>query len=346
MHLGGEMVREKVNNLKHRVFKSLIVIGIAFASIIIMILIFKIGTLIYYHDFYNKAKCEFEIPELLDDFVPQGFEYRTEDNVFLISGYMNKDSTARIYIVEPDGSYKKVEIQNIESDALLSHAGGICSLGGYIYIAGCDGKCYVLTAESVMDSKSGDAMIIGSFETYNNADFCCSNGDSLYVGEYYYPIKYKTDTKHDFISPAGDENNAIITSFNMNNDMQLGVNESPVSAYSIRSTVQGMCFTDNNEIALSVSSIFKGSQLYCYDLDSISRGEIGSLFIDEVSIPVYYVDSSTIEQKIEVLPKSEGLAFCNGRVYILFESASNRFRYGKLIKGNYVFSYDLKSAEN
>ena len=154
------------------------------------------------------------------------------------------------------------------------------------------------------------------------------------------------NTKHDFISPAGDENNAVVTTFNVDKDMQLGINESPVSAYSIRSTVQGMCFTDDNEIVLSVSSIFKGSQLYCYDLDTIYRGEIGSLSIDEKSIPLYYVDGSTIKHEIEVLPKSEGLAFCSGRVYILFESASNRFMYGKLIKGDYVFSYDLKSARN
>ena len=95
------MARGEVHNLKHKVFKFLMVMGTGFASIIIIILIFKIGTLIYYNDFYNKAKCEFEIPELSDGFVPQGFEYRAVDNVFLISGYMNKESTARIYIVEP-----------------------------------------------------------------------------------------------------------------------------------------------------------------------------------------------------------------------------------------------------
>jgi hypothetical protein len=44
----------------------------------------------------------------------------------------------------------------------------------------------------------------------------------------------------------------------------------------------------------------------------------------------------------EIFPKLERLAFCDGRVYILFESASNRFIYGKLIKANYVYSYDVR----
>ena len=335
------MKEKKASNFKHRTLKTLLVIVIVIAFFIILgILILKIVAPIYYQDFYDKAQCEFEIPELSTGFIPQGFEYRTEDKVFLISGYIYKSDVSRVYIVEPDGRYTKVEIQDTDGSALISHSGGICSLGEFIYIAGCDGKCYVLTAESVMESESGSARIIGSFDTYNDAVFCCVNGDKLYVGEYYHPIKFKTNKEHWLVTPSGDKNNAIVTAFDMEEGSQLGVEKMPVVAYSIRSTVQGMCFTDDNKIVLSSSSVFKGSQLYYYDFEAISKGITGIIAIEDTTIPLYYVDRSNLKQKIEVLPKSEGLAFRDGRVYMLFESASKRFKYGKLLKGDYVYSYD------
>ena len=47
-------------------------------------------------------------------------------------------------------------------------------------------------------------------------------------------------------------------------------------------------------------------------------------------------------KKIEILPKSEGITLCKDKLLMNFESASVKFLYGKLLKGEYVYSIPLE----
>lgn len=319
--------------LKRTIFFTLVLItAILFALLI--------GSRICYREFYNKTKREFEIPGISTGFVPQGFEFIKSEDLFLISGYMDNDDASLIYIVNSDKSFRKITVLNADGSIFKSHSGGISTFGEYIYMAGCDGECYVLTLESVTGDKSEFATIIGSFEVYNGASFCSINDGKLYVGEYYHAIKYPTDVSHHLITPNGDKNNAIITVFELDKNMQLGVNPIPIEAHSITGRIQGMCFLDNNKITLSASSVFTGSQLYVYDYSTVLNEERSTFLLGNTTVPLYYIDGRSLLKTIEILPKSEGLTFREGRIYMLFESASNRFKFGKLIGGQYVYSYE------
>lgn len=333
----GMNIRIKLRK-RHKWLKKCFII---FVVVVIGIpLLLKFVLEFYYRDFYASSFKEFVIPDLNHNFVPQGLEYCTDNDVFLISGYMSDTGTVRLYVVNKDRTYRMIKVKIDNDENLISHAGGICINGEYIYIAGCDGKCYVIQAKLVLDGQSDYVTVNGSFNTGNEATFCYVYDKHLFVGEYYHILKYSTNETHHIITPAGDENKALIVSFPLDNSCTLGVKEEPVAAYSIPERIQGMCFSDDGRVILSASSIFSGSQLYFYDYIQLSDSE-DYIEIQNITVPLYYFDSSNILQEKEILPKAEGIIFLNGRLYMLFESASNRFIYGKLINGQFLYSIEL-----
>lgn len=296
---------------------------------------------IFYQKFYNTAQREFQIPALSDDFVPQGFEYCEGNELFLVSGYIHKGEIAQICIVQSDGTYRKKAVLDENGKELVCHSGGISQHDEYSYIAGCDGKCYVLLTSELLNIESDSIKVIGSFSTYNEASFCFIADNYLYVGEYYYFQKYSTDAKHHLITPSGDENNAVVLRFPLEEDLPFGVNTMPDIMISIPGRVQGMCLTDNGMMILSESSIFQGSQLLFYDYTSVLNEAADIFIIDDTEIPLYYVDNDSLLDTVSILPKSEGITLCGNRVYMLFESASNRFQYGKFLDAQYVYSLPM-----
>lgn len=136
---------------------------------------------IYYQKFYNTAQREFQIPALSEDFVPQGFDYCEKNEVFLVSGYIHRGEIAQICIVQPDGTYRKKVVLDENGNELVCHSGGISLHDKYTYIAGCDGKCYVLLTSELLNIEFDSINVVGSFSTYNEASFCLIANNYLYV---------------------------------------------------------------------------------------------------------------------------------------------------------------------
>lgn len=168
----------------------------------------------------------------------------------------------------------------------------------------------------------------------------------MFIGEYHYPVKYGTDTSHHFTTPADEENCAVVMSFSLDNNLPLGVSEIPEMALSIQSRVQGISFIDGKKLVMSASSVFQGSQLYVHDYQKALAGYEDKIVVDGREIPVYFLDSGTLLNCIEVLPKSEGITVSEYRLYMIFESASNKFKYGKLLDSEYVYSIPIEMLED
>lgn len=320
--------------------KVLIIIAISIVAVFVMALL---AVRIYYFHFYTTAKKEFKVPALHDNFIPQGLEYCEEDKVFLVSGYLYKSGEARICVVNPDGSYHMTVLQDEAGINLISHSGGISMNGDYIYLAGGRGKCFVLSSKEIIKENKAKVKVLGRFPSRNNASFCFVKNDSLYIGEYHHDIKYSTDESHHFTTPGSDSNKALIFEYPLDGKMEFGVSPIPSAAYSITDRIQGMCITNDGTMILSASSVFQGSQLYLYDLGSAMEGirPDDSFTINDITVPLYYLDRDRLLKTMEILPKSEEVAICNNRLFMLFESASRRFQYGKLIGGQYVYSLPL-----
>ena len=63
------------------------------------------------------------------------------------------------------------------------------------------------------------------------------------------------------------------------------------------------------------------------------------------NIKLLYLDSQNCEQVIKAPPMAEELVYLDGKIYIMNESASNKYIFGKITSGRYVFAYDYKNAK-
>ncbi len=294
-----------------------------------------LGLRIKHLDFYGSTFKEFEVPGLNDGFVPQGLDYCGQQSVFLISGYESGSNKAMVYAVTPNGNFRGFSLKSADGETLVCHSGGISHTEKYVYVVG-GGKCYVFPFAGFFSDDDTSVTAVQSFDSFNRASFCCCDNDYLYIGEYYYPIGYGTDASHHVTTPAGDKNKAVITAFRVEDSSPVGVNANPAFAVSTTERIQGMCFS-KDKVFLSASSAFRGSQIYVYDYSG-AKESVGSLSIDGCEIPLYYLDSGNLISTTEVLPKSEGIIILGDRLYMLFESASRRFMYGRLLDGQYVYS--------
>lgn len=305
-----------------------------FSAMILLIVLLHLLVTVFYFDYFSHAKGEFIIPGLDTPFVPQGFDYIPGQGQYLISGYMNDGTASRVYVRESDGDLYSTLLQQSDGRDYTGHAGGICHNGEYVYIAGASGVDVFL----LNDVLSGQtAQQLGTVSTGYEMAYCGFYNGYLLAGNFYYPGTYETPANHRIVTPAGDSNTGLMTVFAMDATAPLGINPAPVAAFSTPGRVQGFCFTEDNTIVLSTSYGLHSSTLQFYSVDTSRRS---TLEVCGKQVPVYYLDSANQSNLVRLPPMAEELVHRNGRIYVLCESASNKFIYGKFIRGYQVFSYD------
>ena len=317
--------------------KALKVIGKVLAcvlmTVLLLLLLLRLGVTVLYFDFFNHAESEFLIPGLTSAWVPQGFEYLEEEEVYLMCGYMSDDTASRVYVRNKNGDTHYTNLLYADGSPYRKHAGGLCANGDYLYVAGDDGVD-VFWLKSVLNG--GDALKIGKIVTGHDMAFCSFYNGYLLAGNFYHPETYETPDTHRITTPAGTANTALITIYKANELEKFGVDPAPVAAISIGDKVQGICFTSDDEIVLSTSYSVASSHLYYHRIDTSRQGTIE---LDGVQGPLLYLASATLTATVTLPPMSEELIYQDGRVHILCESACNKYIYGKLIRGYQVFSY-------
>ena len=323
-----------------RVFRiaGRILIGVLAGLLLLLVLLHLLVTVLYF-DFFNHAKGEFIIPGLDTPFVPQGFDYIPGQGQFLISGYMNDGTASRVYVRESDGDVFCTTLQQTDGGPYTGHAGGICHNGDYVYIAGESGVD-VFLLKDVLSGQS--ARMQGTVNTGYEMAYCGFYNGYLLAGNFYYPGTFETPANHRIVSPAGDSNTGLMTVFAMDSTAQFGINSVPVAAFSTPGQVQGFCFTDDNTIVLSTSYGMHSSTLQFYSVDT---SRTSTLEVCGNQVPVFYLDSANKYNQVKLPPMAEELVHRNGRIYILCESASNKYFYGKFIRGYQVFSYDYQDEQ-
>ena len=179
--------------------------------------------------------------------------------------------------------------------------------------------------------------MVGKIPMAYDGDCCTFYNGYLFVGDFYYPETYETPKEHHVTTPAGDENPGIIAIYKADPAAEFGIDPTPVAAISIRDRVQGFCFTGDGRIVLSTSYGFNDSQLWFYELEDERQG---SVKVDGKEVPLYYLDSANMTRRVDMPPMSEELVAKDGKVYVLFESACTKYKFGNLIRGTHVYAYE------
>ena len=304
--------------------------------VIMLLLVLRFGVTALYFDFFNHAKSEYLIPGLASDWVPQGFDYLEDEEVYLMCGYMGDDTSSRVYVRQKNGDTHYVELLYADGTPYRKHSGGLCANGKFLYIAGDDGVD-VFSLSDVLNGHS--AKKLGKILTGHDMAYCSFYNGYLLAGNFYHPETFETPAEHRITTPAGDSNTALMIVFKADENAQFGIDSTPVAAFSTPEKVQGICFTSDDEIVLSTSYSVSSSHLQSHRIDINRSATVASCGVE---VPLYYLDSSTLTDTVTLPPMSEELVYKDGRVYILCESACNKYIYGKFIRGYQVFSYDLE----
>ena len=308
-----------------------VLLGIAL-SVLALLLLLQIGVTVRYWHYFANSETEFRVPGLWDNFVPQGFEYISESDAYLVSGYMSDGDASRVYLREKDGNVSFATLRNEDLSAYTAHAGGICVNGDYVYLPGDHGVDVFL----LQDILSGKAPLQGTIPTGFRVDYCSFYQGYLMVGNFHYAGHYDTPDEHKIQTPAGDGNTSLITVFQADPTSEFGIDPVAVAAFSTTDRVQGMCVTSDGEIVLSTSWSINDSKLLFYKVDTGHSGTVKTL---TGNVPVYYLDSHSLTKTVTLPPMAEELVFKDGKVWVMCESACNKYIFGRLIRGGWVYAY-------
>lgn len=312
-------------------------IAVGLLVLVLVILIgLHAGVTFKYWDYFRNVQGDFIIPGLFTAYVPQGFDYIQDTDTYLMCGYMADGTSSRIYVRDGAGKTHFSALYHADGTVYDKHAGGVCHNGEFVYVAGDDG----VDVFSLADVLAGrDARMLGTIPTGHDMAYCSFYNGYLLAGNFYFPEHYETPENHRITTPAGDENVALMTVFRADDDAQFGIDPMAVAAISTPAKVQGMCFTSDEEIVLSISWSLTDSNLLFYDVDT---SRVGTVEVIGGEVPLYYLDSANLTDTVVLPPMSEELVCRDGKVLVMCESACNKYIYGKLIRGWRVFGYEFE----
>ena len=318
------------------------------AITVVVVIIVALGIIVaepfLYNSFFGKdSKKEFATPGISDNFVQQGFCVAKGDVMF-VSGYMKDKQPSRIYIVDSsdkDAEPIYVQLKDKNGQYTTMHAGGISVYSDKVYVCKSEGKpatIQVYSLTEILSAKKGDDVVAkDEFAVKNNASFCHVENGNLYVGEFFMKNKFNTKDEHKITTPAGDKHSAMIYAYALKPDGTL-LDSQPIGQISIPDRIQGITFA-GNKVVLSCSYSLLTSKFYVYDLDRASVPYVMPLA--GRNIPTMYLDSSCLTDTIYAPPMAEEIAYHNGRLFALNESASNKYMFGKLLRAKYVWSIKI-----
>jgi hypothetical protein len=324
----------------------------AIICVLLSIAILAVGGFIIFDrvrhgSFYQDAEREFVIPGLNENFTPQGFDYLPDSDLYILCGYMSDDTASRIYTVDKDyKSSAPVLIKNQDGSDHTSHAGGISFYPGtdHVYLAG-DGAIHLLSLTDILDG-DGEATILGDIKVMMEPAYCTVRYGELYVGSYYYSEKYETPEGDRFVTPAGDQNYALLAAYALDPTTGMLTSDIPDVLYSTRGMIQGMAFADDDTLIFSTSWGLSTSHLYCYDLTAVDPAKAQTYTLaDGTEMPILFLDSASCYADIVAPCMAEELVVKDGRVFIMNEAACNKYVFGKLLGAHRLYSYPIPEKE-
>lgn len=282
------------------------------------------------------------VPEVHSGYAPQGIAYSAEKDVYLVTGYDSKDETI-LYVIEKDVA-RQVLLADENGKTMIGHGGGITCTKDCVYIAN-DSSLQRYSLQEILSAKGTERVVsTGKHAVDNAASFCFSDDERLFVGEFYRPGNYETDSAHHFKTPNGDENKAIVSCYALDENGLLA-DVYPEYTVSITGLVQGFAVKGDTFI-LSRSYGLANSELEYYrELRSAERTMKLTFEKDETiapkEVPLYYLDSSNLTKTLVLPAFSEDLTIVGDRVVVTNESACNKYIVGKLFGGDKVYSYPI-----
>lgn len=304
-----------------------------------------LAVVLYLHfsvnDYYKASEKGFKIPELNEAYIPQGIWHDEDRKLIFLTGYMNDGSASPIYALdEATGDVvKKVSMAYTDGQPFPNHAGGLVTYKDKLYVAGGFDQClYEFEVEDILNAEDGALVpYTSTLDLHDDNDgigiaWITINNDVMYAGEFYREQNYPTDERHHFITPSG-VNHGLAVAIDMKS-------ETPEikEVYSLPDLAQGVAL-DNRYIYVSTSYGMPKSKIYTFDRTLLkSEGKYDLL---GNNLPLYILEDSSLASVKEIAPMSEEIDIINNKLYVMCESASDKYIFGKLTGHYWCYSTDV-----
>ncbi len=286
----------------------------------------------HYPSFFNSAERGPLVPGIFQQAVPQGLFYLEEKNWFIISNYMNNGYPSNVTIIDAHlGKHiKTLWLRERDGTPFYGHVGGVAANKLKLWIASGSGV-YEIPIEKIESTPNNSFIEFDRYyQTETRASFASYSNGVLWVGEFARYTKtgrnYKTKGYHHLKSRDGSIHYGWAVGYKT--DPQTGNlidPQTPDFILSIPDKVQGIAFI-KNQIVLSVSYGRRNdSYLYIYS-NPMNKKPDTLVKLGNNSVPLWFVDNTNKVLEILSPPMTEGITPYHGRIAVLFESGSDKYR--------------------
>lgn len=294
-----------------------------------------------YTDFIAVAEKSFLVPALAGKMIPQGMDIWEERGWLMISGYFPStdilDCSILVAIDMNTGAYVgEYYLTNTDGTPHSSHAGGVAVTDKNVYIAN-GSKLYRIPLTEILNvGQCGKITIADVISVPVRASFCNYSGGYLWVGDFQYGTSYPTDEFRHMKNREGKKYLAWSVGYEIADETENGIKAeamvkdsyaTPDVVLSITERIQGMAASDNKIVLSQSYGRTNKSTLFIYD-NPIGDAPHSNVDLNGVNVPVYFLDGKLNCQKVQAPPMSEGLAYADGKLYILFESGADKYANG------------------
>ncbi|MBQ4140764.1 MAG: hypothetical protein IJD70_05460 [Clostridia bacterium] len=296
---------------------------------------------ITYTDFIRKADKSYLVPALAGKMIPQGMDIWEERGWLLISGYFPStdisDCSILVAVDMNTGAYVgEYYLTNMDGTPHSSHAGGVAVTDKNVYIANGSKLYRVPLTELLKAGQCGKITIADEISVPVRASFCNYSGGYLWVGDFQYSTSHTTDEYRHMTNREGKKYYAWTVGYELDESTENGLKAeamvkdsfaTPDVIFSMTERIQGFAATENT-VALSQSyGRTNKSTIFLYE-NPIGDKAHKTTELNGKSVPVYFLDSKVPSVSVTAPPMSEGLAVADGDLYILFESAADKYANG------------------
>lgn len=282
---------------------------------------------------YGSYEKLCKIPELDSGYIPQGYCLTANGDGYYIS-YYSADGKASIIseVSAATGERQKtVSLHNADGSEFSGHAGGITLCGGQILVANGSKLSCIDLADIGSCEDYGSVCFGQSFDVPVNASYLSSDGEYVYVGEFYTYTDdgtYKTPESHHIRLSLFERSYSLMCAYtveSVNTFINSGEQPRPAMAFTTPTSVQGLCRLENGSFALSISYGRKyNSYLYTYR-DVTADKPDAQISLEGVDVPVYYLSRASRTAKLTLPPMLEGIAASGNEVTGVFESGAEKY---------------------
>lgn len=312
---------------KKRAFAALMVLISVLLLLFLLLAFWWYG---YSYPFFERvSERENRLPGLSSGITPQGICALPESSgyAYAMSGYIAGEPS-RVYFIHEERVLSDVKKTSRhvtftkDGAPIKTHFGGVTCSESDLFIA--SGKEIVFVSiEKITSAQNGAAVEIdGSFSTGLQNAYCYLFGDTLYTGEFYRPGNYETDASHHIQTSTGT-NHAFVYAFPLDGILAGTADMVPTKVLSVCDEVQGIAI-DGEHIVLSCSYGLPDSRLHVYqnNLDAAAQETVS---VGGKDVPLYILKDMGANM---ILPcMSEEIFLKDGKLFILFESMSLKYRF-------------------